>query len=391
MSMAIRDQVVTILSSNAADPAAAQGKIEELIASASPEEVAEIHAELASLRDKLGDMLKSFQVDLPKPNPTERSTGQLAQQQLGALSSTMSIDIFAVMAEFQKSAQAMRNANREIRANELNAQVNTLLQSADEQMKAANFKLISALVQSSVQMLQGAVSLGMTLGTAGDQLKAAEANNASADLQAQNLELDAQMSAPNMDTLRQANPEFSAKLDNFDRGIAHNDKLMSDLKGPGNTLTPKEQQRIEILQNRNAEINALSSDVKANLQEVGKPAAQKSLETQIDQNKVASKKLDSESQKAQASVTKKNAWAEAGNTMMGVIGKSASAGLDFEASLHEANASRLQAQAKLHESASQQANDMMQQMMDVIRDVRDKIQAMDQSRLETTRGIARNI
>ena len=34
---------------------------------------------------------------------------------------------------------------------------------------------------------------------------------------------------------------------------------------------------------------------------------------------------------------------------------------------------------------------MMQQMMDVIRDVRDKLGAMEQSRAETIRGIARNI
>lgn len=375
MSMAIRDQVVTILSSNAADPTAAQGKIEELIASASPEEVAEIHAELASLRDKLGDMLKSFQVDLPKPNPTERGTGQLAQQQLGALSSTMSIDIFAVMAEFQKSAQAMRNANREIRANELNAQVNTLLQSADEQMKAANFKLISALVQSSVQMLQGAVSLGMTLESAGGKLKATEASNASADLKAQNLELDSQISGI------EKNIDFKTKT-----SIAQNDQRIADLKSQSVTQAGNQKRiddRIGILQDRNSELRELAAENKARGTEP--LLKQKAL------NEIDAQRLDAKAQHAQASASKKNAWAEAGNTMMGVIGKSASAGLDFEASLHEANASRLQAQAKLHESASQQANDMMQQMMDVIRDVRDKIQAMDQSRLETIRGIARNI
>ena len=34
---------------------------------------------------------------------------------------------------------------------------------------------------------------------------------------------------------------------------------------------------------------------------------------------------------------------------------------------------------------------MMQQMMDVIRDVREKIKDIQQSNVETTRGIARNI
>jgi hypothetical protein len=43
------------------------------------------------------------------------------------------------------------------------------------------------------------------------------------------------------------------------------------------------------------------------------------------------------------------------------------------------------------ESGAQHANDMMQQMMDVIRDIRDKLGAIEQSRGETNRGIARNL
>lgn len=44
-----------------------------------------------------------------------------------------------------------------------------------------------------------------------------------------------------------------------------------------------------------------------------------------------------------------------------------------------------------HELAVENANDMMQQMQDIIRDVRDKLAAIDQARNETNRGIARNI
>jgi hypothetical protein len=52
---------------------------------------------------------------------------------------------------------------------------------------------------------------------------------------------------------------------------------------------------------------------------------------------------------------------------------------------------RLEAQAKIHETASGHASDMMSQMMDVLRDVREKLQSIQQSALETNRGIARNI
>ena len=51
----------------------------------------------------------------------------------------------------------------------------------------------------------------------------------------------------------------------------------------------------------------------------------------------------------------------------------------------------LETQAKVHETGVQHANDMMQQMMDVIRDVRDKLQSIQQAAVETNRGIARNI
>lgn len=59
----------------------------------------------------------------------------------------------------------------------------------------------------------------------------------------------------------------------------------------------------------------------------------------------------------------------------------------------EADAARAgyDAQAKVAETGHQQANDAMQQMMDIIRDVREKLQSIQQAAVETNRGIARNI
>jgi hypothetical protein len=79
-----------------------------------------------------------------------------------------------------------------------------------------------------------------------------------------------------------------------------------------------------------------------------------------------------------------------GQAMSG-IGSIANASMELKAAGHDAKKAELEATAKVHESASQQANDMMQQMMDVIRDVREKLGSIEQSRVETTRGIARNI
>jgi hypothetical protein len=79
-----------------------------------------------------------------------------------------------------------------------------------------------------------------------------------------------------------------------------------------------------------------------------------------------------------------------GNVLEG-IGGIAKSSMELKASAHDAARSDLEAQAKISEVNSQQAGDFMQQMMDMIRDVRDKLSSIEQSNIETNRGIARNI
>lgn len=52
---------------------------------------------------------------------------------------------------------------------------------------------------------------------------------------------------------------------------------------------------------------------------------------------------------------------------------------------------RLETDAKVHETAVQHTNDLMQQMQQLIDDVKEKLAAMLQASVETTRGIARNV
>ncbi len=78
-------------------------------------------------------------------------------------------------------------------------------------------------------------------------------------------------------------------------------------------------------------------------------------------------------------------------SMSSGLGGMVGAGLTLQADLADARRSELEAQAKVFETGVQHANDTMQQMMDVIRDVRDKVQSMQQSAIETNRSISRNI
>lgn len=184
---------------------------------------------------------------------------------LQSLQSSMSVDIYAVMAMAQKTAQEMRDANRELRASSLNAQVSELLSAADDMDKAAKFRLAAGIVQGAMKAAAGAATFGFNATAKGDG-KGSETDR----------------------------KEHSAKGDGISLG------------------------------------------------------------------------------------------------MQG-LGDIAAAGLNYGASKADAEVKRHEAIAKLHESAQAEANDMMQQMMDVIRDVRDKVSAIDQSRIETNRGISRNI
>ena len=93
-----------------------------------------------------------------------------------------------------------------------------------------------------------------------------------------------------------------------------------------------------------------------------------------------------------------NAWAGALPTMgqgmsgmVGGIGSVTQANFERSAAEHDAQRARLEADAKVAEQGVQQANEIMQQMLQVIQDIRDKLGTVQQSRTESTRGIARNI
>lgn len=86
-----------------------------------------------------------------------------------------------------------------------------------------------------------------------------------------------------------------------------------------------------------------------------------------------------------------NSIGQGSSGIAGGIGTIVNAHQEKDAAQHDAKKAELEADAKVHDSGVQQANDLMQQMMDVIRDVRDKLSSIDQSRIETNRGIARNI
>lgn len=64
---------------------------------------------------------------------------------------------------------------------------------------------------------------------------------------------------------------------------------------------------------------------------------------------------------------------------------------DGKAATFSAEKTELDATSRAHDARAQQLNDEMQQMMEIIRDVLQRLQSMEQLRLQTNQGIARNI
>lgn len=88
----------------------------------------------------------------------------MGEQDVGA-------DMYAVMALFQQMAQEMRNSAREVRGAEMQSQIGSLKNAATEIRNAAEERMIGAIVAGSMQIVGGAMSLGMGIAGGAQQVK----------------------------------------------------------------------------------------------------------------------------------------------------------------------------------------------------------------------------
>lgn len=253
---------------------------------------------------------------LPAPQGALTQHASAAYESLAKLSAdNVSTDIYAVMALFQKMAQEQRNAAREVRATEMNAQIDSLKGAADQIRAAAQDRFVGAVVAGSLQIAGGVASI-----TAGTMAFKSSMSAASANVGSGQAKMDASnLQAANLDG---SMPELAPQASYLGGKATY-------LEGVANQHSGKAQLY--------------------------------------------------------------NSIGQGSSGIAGGIGQIAQAAQEKKAAEHDAQKAELEAQAKVHDSGVQQANDLMQQMMDVIRDVRDKLGSMEQSRLETNRGIARNI
>lgn len=87
----------------------------------------------------------------------------------------------------------------------------------------------------------------------------------------------------------------------------------------------------------------------------------------------------------------KQSMAQGSAQMVTGLGSIISGGIEYGASLDDADAKRLEADGTAAQARRENAQEVAQNMADMIKDIREQLRAIVQSNIETNRGMARNI
>lgn len=148
---------------------------------------------------------------LKAPSASQAGASGVANS-LGNLTETqVSADIYAVMALFQKMAQEQRNAAREVRTTEMQAQVGALKDAAQEIRNAAQERFVGAVVAGAMQIAGGVASIGAGAVSMGYAASAAKSNKLSGEFTEQAGYARAEGNADIADTFSGAAKQFDAK------------------------------------------------------------------------------------------------------------------------------------------------------------------------------------
>lgn len=121
------------------------------------------------------------------------------------------------------------------------------------------------------------------------------------------------------------------------------------------------------------------------------PELQATVQARATQLEAQAASFGADAARSSAKSQRVSSVAQAGAAAAGGIGGLTSAAQERRAAEHEARRAELDVEAKVHETASRRADEAMQQMLDIIRGIREKLAGMEQSRSETARSVARNI
>lgn len=385
---------------------------------------------------------------LTMPEATTRQAIQKATEELKALDKeSLNADLYTIMALLQKVAQDTRDSNRALRSTESNAQISKLMKAADEQKKAADFKLAAGIVQGVTQLASGLVQFGTAvhslrmeakandLATSATSKETAQTKSAaeiektidthttaaaseqkalnaseqkrSADLQTLK-EQDTQATLREMQTLDtkrlDQQKSLQNKLDNTgrlsaDEAMALGDAMdKEDLAIKDMEILHDNQQAARQEQIRTLEQDHILQSAKERSDfDTAQTEREKQLNALLDKQDTigaeGQSKISAEDQskidKLQFKAKQTTEVGKVASAAVETLGKGVSSVLELKANAPDTSVT--EAEAKKAEKAYDEASDTMKQMLEVIRDIREKLQAIEQSTIATNRGMSRNI
>ncbi len=330
---------------------------------------------------------------MPTPSPSKPSIVLTTDRALSELSvGHAEADSFAVMALMTAAIREQRSGARQIRGDELQSELKSRHAAVDKMREGISTRMWGGIISGGMTALGGAFSLGGAMKSAAKS--GATLKNS----------LDTK---PVFDTKAVSTPSPLAKP-SIDAKAAQQGVELTEMK----SITQPQKTPAHTGATATADLNKKPLDGKSlPLEKPLDPAAGKKVasvkepesgtapvdpaaEKSLEQRKIEAKELENW-QKDLANQLHADGYSatkgEASSKLLSGSGSAIHAYQESSAAESDAKKAEQDAATKAHEIGYQQSNDVLHQTQDLLRDLREKLSAVLQSEVETTRAINRNI
>lgn len=314
--------------------------------------------------------------DLPAPRTTDFLTQSNALELGGTDSQT---DIEDVMKLVYEWANKTRQAERAVRQSELKAQVDLLLASAQKLRDAAEANFKAALVEGVMGIAGGMLTIGCNLqafkvakGGLDSEREAAKLRKSGAGLanekvEAEGPQLNSENAGPKKAT---EDAQAAAKAETQNRGVK---RKQEDREAEENN----QADRAQLGEKRKTEQTEVAT------QQQEKQTKQEGTAAGGSDKDAKIKALEDEARMAQAKSMAWNGVGQGLSQMMTSAGSIGGAVFKLEADNDNARSKELDAFAQTHQAASEQANDRVHDMQELMQDILQKMAAVIQIQHDT--------
>ena len=352
--------------------------------------------------------------EMPTPSPSEPSIVLSTDRALSELSvGHAEADSFAVMALMTSAIREQRSGARQIRGDELQSELKSRHAAVDKMREGISTRMWGGIISGGMTALGGAFSLGGAMKSAaksGTTLKNSldtkpvfdtKAVNTPSPLAKPSIDAKAAQQGVELTEMKSITQPQKTPVNTGATATGDLDKKpLTDkplpLEKPLDPGTEKKLADLKEPDPRTAQLNPAAEKKIASVKEPESgtapldPAPEKSLE----QRKIEAKELENW-QKDLANQLHADGYSatkgEASSKLLSGSGSAIHAYQESSAAESDAKKAEQDAATKAHEIGYQQSSDVLHQTQDLLRDLREKLSAVLQSEVETTRAINRNI